>query len=123
MLVRATIRFLVVLLPSVLAIAYAQTEGVRPRTLDRGAAICPFPRHPQNVPLGVRGVTKLEFVVSSEGVVSDVKILGRSGDTADHVRLDEAAVRYALSCKFVATPGFGPATAVQELAWQGVPPP
>jgi len=91
-------------------------EPEAPRTVELSSAVCPDARYPRVAnQAGVRGKTRLSFVVDAAGKVSDVQIQEKSGETQAHALLDAEALRVMRSCRFPPSPGFGPATAAQNF--------
>jgi protein TonB len=90
-----------------------------PPALDWSLAQCVRPQYPRAaLRAGVFGVTTVSFTVDAAGLVSDVHVEQKSGESQAHALLDAAAVTATSSCRFPPHPDSAPARATQKFRFE-----
>ncbi|MBX7228725.1 MAG: energy transducer TonB [Burkholderiaceae bacterium] len=87
--------------------------------IDENAKVCPQPKYPRAaLKTGATGITTISFMVDAAGRVSEAAILQKSGNTAEHVLLDEEALKTIKACRFSEAKGYPPSRVVQSFRWK-----
>ena len=94
-------------------------SGLTPRGVVENTKACPQPKYPRTALKANRtGTTTISFMVDAAGRVSEATILQKSGNTAEHVLLDEEALKTIKACRFSEAKGYPPSRVVQSFRWK-----